>query len=91
MDTEDKKQKDPQTYQIIGAAMEVHRVLGYGFLEAVYQQAFAEELSSRSIPFKKEIKLNINYKNKVLDCSYQADFICFNEIIVELKALDALS
>jgi len=91
MSAEGKSKRDSQTYQIIGAAIEVHRTLGHGFLEAVYQCAMAEELSLRSIPFKREVKLNVVYKKKILDCSYQADFVCFDEIIVELKALDTLS
>lgn len=55
-------ERDPQTYQIIGAAMEVHRHLGAGFLEPVYQDAFAIELSDRSIPFERELCLPVSYK-----------------------------
>ena len=78
---------DEQTYLIIGAAMEVHKQLGHGFLEAVYQEAFARELEIRNIPFQKECSFPIVYKNVTLACSYRADFVCFDEIIVELKAL----
>jgi len=85
------KISDSETYAIIGAAMEVHKVLGCGFLEGVYQQAFARELATRNIPFKREVRLPILYKGNSLDCSYQADFVCCDNIIVELKALDALS
>ena len=83
--------KDAQTYAIIGAAMEVHNQLGSGFLEAVYQEALAKELAWRNIPFDREIELIINYKGESLACRYRPDFICFGEVIVELKALEKLS
>jgi GxxExxY protein len=81
---------DPQTYAIIGAAMEVHRELGHGFLEAVYQEALAVELTRHEIPFQREVCLEVKYKNRPLACSYKADFICFGEILVELKAIEKL-
>ena len=83
--------KDPQTYAIIGAAMEVHRQLGHGFLEAVYQEALALELADRSIPFQREVALPIAYKGQRLQCAYRADFVCFEEIVLELKALGQLT
>lgn len=81
---------DPQTYAIIGAAMEVHRELGHGFLEAVYQEALAVELNVRKINFQREAPLQVKYKNQPLACVYKADFICFDEILVELKAIEHL-
>jgi len=81
---------DAQTFAIIGAAMEIHRELGHGFLEAVYQEAFAMELASRQIPFQREVPLQVRYKNQTLACGYKADFICFGEILVELKAIERL-
>ncbi|HUW35408.1 MAG TPA: GxxExxY protein [Planctomycetota bacterium] len=80
-------EKDPRTFAIIGAAMEVHRELGCGFLEAAYQEALAVELQARDIPFRREVKLPIVYKGVTLSCEYKADFVCHDVIIVELKAL----
>ena len=86
----DVTQGDPQTFEIIGAAMEVHRELGPGFLEPVYQEALAVELALRGVPFAKEQVLPVYYKGQLLNCSYKADFVCFESIIVELKAIAAL-
>lgn len=83
--------RDPKTFEIIGAAMEVHRALGSGFLEAVYQEALGIEFGVRKIPFQKESDLPICYKEVVLSTSYRADFICYGDIIVELKAISQMS
>src|SRR5947209_282816 len=71
--------------------MEVHRQLGSGFLEAVYQQALALEFGARSIPFGQEVELPILYKGRPLACSYRADFVCYGTVIVELKAISELT
>lgn len=80
-----------ECYQIIGCCMEVHKTLGHGFLEAVYQEALALELAAVGILFAKEKVLDIHYKGMLLDKKYVADFICFDEVIVELKAVEALN
>ena len=83
--------RDKETYAIIGAAMTVHRELGDGFLEAVYQEALEQELLAMQIPHKREYKLPICYRGKILKSFYIADFICFESVIVEVKALKKTS
>jgi len=85
------EERDPQTYAIIGAAMEIHRNLGQGFLEVVYQDAAVIEFPRRSILFEREVSLPVYYKGILLPSHYRADFICFSEIVVEFKALSRLS
>jgi len=70
--------------------MEVHKNLGPGFLEPVYQEALKIEMEERNIPFIKEALLDIFYKGKIMDKRYLADFICYKEIIIELKACEKL-
>jgi GxxExxY protein len=84
-------EKDPQSHAIIGAAMEVHRELGRGFLELVYQAALALEFQERRIPFKGEVALPVRYKGKLLTCGYRADFVCFEDFLVEIKAISKLT
>jgi len=80
-----------EVYKITGAAMEVHSELGCGFLEAVYQEALELEFQFRKIPYRREAKLDIYYKDILLKKYYEADFICYDKIIVELKALSGLT
>jgi len=78
------------SYAIVGAAMEVHRLLGPGFLEAIYQAALAHELSLRAIPFEQHFKLPVTYKGLALG-DYEADFVVEKKIILELKAMQSLN
>jgi GxxExxY protein len=78
---------DQQTYQIIGAAMEVHRSLGCGFLEAPYREALELEFEDRGIDYRCEVKFPIGYKGRLLKRFYRADFVCYERVIVEAKAI----
>jgi GxxExxY protein len=82
--------RDPETYQIIGAAMAVHSELGCGFLEKVYKLALPFEFAERHVVFKSEVELPISYKTHALATKYYADFICFDGVVVEVKAQSAL-
>ena len=82
---------DPETYAIIGAAMEVHRELGAGFPEAPYREALLLELKERDIPTECEVRLPIVYKGKQFKTHYRADFVCYGGILVEAKALKELT
>jgi GxxExxY protein len=75
---------DPDTYAIIGAVMAVHRELGCGFLEAVYQDALEAEFGLPGISYIREFELPIMYKGQTLDSFYHADFVCYGSVIVEL-------
>jgi GxxExxY protein len=83
--------RDKKTYAIIGAAMEVHNELGSGFLEAVYQEALEREFTYQEIPYKSQPPVRIEYKGKPLKKTYEPDFLCYDEVVVEIKAMDKLS
>jgi GxxExxY protein len=80
-----------ETYALIGAAMEVHNVLGCGYLEAVYQEALEMEFVDQGIPYVAKKELPVFYKGRKLNKVYIADFMVFDKIIVEIKALDQLT
>lgn len=80
-----------EVYAIIGAAIEVHRVLGCGFLEAIYQEALEIELTERQIDFVPQKELSVYYKNRLLRKTYITDFVAFDKIIIEVKAINNLS
>ncbi|MGB9591046.1 MAG: GxxExxY protein, partial [Candidatus Kryptoniota bacterium] len=80
-----------EVYQIIGAAMEVYNQLGNGFLESVYQDALTIEFSLRNIPYLEKIPIDISYKGKTLRHQYIPDMLLFDKIILELKAISALT
>lgn len=80
-----------ETYKIIGAAIEVHNVLGCGFKEAVYQEALEKEFQLRNIPYVREQEFPVYYKGELLNTNFRPDFVCYNKIIVELKAVSELN
>jgi GxxExxY protein len=69
---------DAQTYELIGAGMEVHRELGCGFHERVYRHPFAIELSARRVPFRTEVRFPVIYKGQPMPTVYRVDFVCFD-------------
>lgn len=72
-----------EVYAVVGAAMDVYNILGFGFLEPVYQEALSIELEKRNIPFKSQVNLQISYKERLLEKTYIADFLVFNKVIVD--------
>ena len=79
--------KQNESYSIIGAAINVYKTLGPGFLEAVYQEALEMEFQNLGIPYEREKELIISYKGRELKQTYRTDFVCYDSIIVELKAV----
>ena len=79
-----------ESYKINGAAMKVYNTLGCGFLEAVYQEALEIEFKKQGIPYEREKELKIYYDGVELSQTYRADFVCYDKIIVELKAISEL-
>lgn len=81
---------DNLTYQIIGCAIEVHKTIGPGLLESVYERCFEEELTSVGLNFKKQLSVPVNYKGKFLDVQLRLDFLVEELIVVELKSIESL-
>ncbi len=79
-----------ESYKVVGAAMRVYNEMGVGFLEAVYQEALAIEFKKRGIPFEREKELTVTYDGVRLQQTYRADFVCYDNIIVETKAVASL-
>ena len=80
-----------EVYAIVGAAMDVSNELGAGFLEAVYQEALEMELTARAIPYVAQPTIHVTYKGQILQKNYMPDFLCFNQVIVEIKAAKELA
>ena len=87
---ENENGKDPRTAPIIGAAIEVHRALGPGLLESAYEECLCHELYLRGLSFERQVALPVSYKGLQLDCGYKIDLIVEREVILELKALEAI-
>ena len=87
MDAPSKILFKDESYAIIGACMKVHRALGPGFLEAVYEEVVEKEFIVQNIPYKRQVQLNLYYEGVQLKKQYRADFVCYESIIVELKAV----
>ncbi|HEY5552980.1 MAG TPA: GxxExxY protein [Opitutaceae bacterium] len=80
-----------ETYKILGACFEVYKEKGCGFLEAVYQESLEIEFELQDIPAKALVQIPLTYKGRKLKKTYEADFICFDKVLVELKAVSALT
>ena len=79
------------THEIIGAAIEVHRLLGPGLLESAYEECLCHELSLRGLPFERQKPIPVVYKEAKLECGYRMDLLVANRIVVELKSIEALA
>jgi GxxExxY protein len=88
---EDRNFDDDFSHEIIGAAVEVQRVLGVGLLESAYAGAFAIELAERELAFQREVPVLARYKGRDVGVGYRADFVVENSVIVEIKATDAVA
>lgn len=79
-----------ESYQIMGACFEVYKTMGCGFLEAIYQECLEIEFVERGVPFVAQVPLDLSYKGRPLRQKYQPDFVCFERIVVEIKAVSGL-
>lgn len=79
-----------ESFKIIGACMKVHSSLGSGFLEAVYEEAIEKEFDIQKIPYKKQVKLELYYNDQKLKKHYRADFVCHDNIVLEIKAVSQI-
>ena len=87
---ESENGQDPRTAPIIGAAIEVHRALGPGLLESAYEECLCHELHLRGLAFERQVDLRVSYKGVLLACGYKIDVILKQEVILELKAVEAI-
>jgi GxxExxY protein len=87
---EELDQKDPRTALIIGAAIEVHRMLGPGLLESAYEECLCHELHLRHIAFERQVDLPVSYKGLKLDCGYKLDLVVDQQVVLELKCVESI-
>ena len=90
IDEEEREELEGLAYEVIGAAIEVHRLLGPGYLETIYEEAISVELAARGVPFARQVILTIMYKGQAIGDS-RLDLLIGGKLIVELKAVDALA
>ena len=88
---EDKILHKDESYNIIGICMNIHSNLGFGFLEAVYCEILEKEFIKNNIPYKREVKLDLFFNGEKLDKKYKADFVCYEDIILEIKSVSFLN
>lgn len=86
--SESKLAFSDKTEAIIGACIEVHRHLGPGLLESAYESCLAHELAARGVPFRRQVEIPVMYKGHKVDCGFRADFLVYDEILLELKAVE---
>jgi len=79
-----------ESFAIQGAAFEVYKKMGSGFLESVYQECLEKEFTLRKIPFKSQVEITLNYKDIPLNQTYRADFVCYDSILIEIKAVSQI-
>ena len=79
-----------ESFAIQGAAFEVYKKMGSGFLESVYQECLEKEFTLRKIPYKNQVEITLNYKNIPLNQTYRADFVCYDSILIEIKAVSQI-
>jgi GxxExxY protein len=82
---------DPITHEIIGAAIEVHRLLGPGLLESAYEECLAHELSIRKLEFRRQVPVPVVYKGVKLECGYRIDILVAGRIVLELKSIESIA
>ena len=90
MDTANKILYKEESFAIIGACMKVHRSLGAGFLEAIYEEALEKEFHIQKIPFKRQVKLSLYYEQQLMKKQFRADFVCYDTIVIEIKAVSQI-
>ncbi len=83
-------QRDPLTESVLGAAIEVHRILGPGLLESAYEECLCHELSVKGLKFNRQVALAISYKGIKLDCGYRMDLVVDERLIIEIKTVDKI-